>query len=200
MNESARSQDVLKKLLKKAPSETQAKSAESTGATEKLISNFLNPPKKEKSIILKKPGRPAKADHLKAKNFTLCLDPKYLKFLDEMKVPSKKLHGRGRKIRFIIDQFMELHRRQRGQLEVLVEALNHVEKGLSTHSSQVKKGQKLELTPREKSEISKQVGQVQTLIKLLGFRPRELHKLLSKEKWAIMAFCLDWAQKHGLKS
>ncbi len=197
MNESARSMDVLRKLLKIKPDVAQGKMSKNE---EKLINEFLSPKKSEALILGKKPGRPVKAEHLKARNFTLCLDPKYLSFLDEMKVPGKKMHGRGRKVRYIIDQFMELHRRQRLQLDVLIEALNNVEKVLAGFSSQVRKNQKIELAPKEKGEITKIVHQVSILMKLLGFKPKDLHKLLSKEKWALMSFCLDWNQKQGIRS
>lgn len=186
MSDSGRSLDVLKRLLKKVP--------EVKPPPEELVETYLAGPPKESAITKKKrgPGRPAKEDHLKARNYTLCLDPKYVRFLDSMKVHDKKVQGRGRKVRFIIDQFLELHRRQRIQLEVLGQALENVETVLRNHSSQVKKGQKLELQPRERTEITKTVNQVALLVKVLGFNRKELHKLLPRSKWAVYAFCLDW--------
>lgn len=192
MSDSGRSMDVLKKILKSGTSEkTEAKNPA------QLVEKFLSPEKISRPKTRKTPGRPKVDDHLKARNFTLCLAPKYLAFLDNMQVQDKKVQGRGRKIRYIIDQFLELHRRQKSQLAVLKEVLLNVEKVLKGFSGQVKQGQKLDLTPREKAEITKAVGQFQVLLKVLGFTPKELHRLLPRNEWAIVSFCLDWMKKTG---
>lgn len=193
MNDSSRSMDVLQRLLR-----TNTTQKEPTKAPEVLVEDFLKPkPAKKDKIILKKPGRPTKEAHLKARNFTLCLDPKYLGYLDQLKIPSKLAQGRGRKIRHIIDRFITLSKRERAQLAVLTQSLDEVEKLLKAYSGAVKKGQKLELSPREKAEITKVVRQVKILITILCLTPKEMHRLLSRPHWAIMSFCLDWIQKDG---
>lgn len=192
MSDSARSMDVLKKILKSGTGEKMSGKDPAV-----LIERFLAPGKAVKSKALRRPGRPKVEDHLKARNFTLCLAPKYLAFIDNMQVQDKKVQGRGRKIRYIIDQFLELHRRQKAQLAVLKEVLLNIENLLSGFSGQAKKGNKIELTPREKAEITKAVGQFQVLIKVLGFTPKELHRLLPRNEWAIVSFSLDWARKTG---
>lgn len=189
MSDSSRSMDVLKKILQK-------KSKDISPAMEKmedqLSTQFWDQEISPTQVLKKRPGRPAVKAEKKAKNFTLCMGPKYIKFLDEFKAPQKKLMGRGRKVRYIIDQFVILHKRQKAQLEVLSEVLSNVEHDLKKHSHRTKKGEKLQLTSSEKAEISRSVNQVLTLVKVLNLSPKELYQLLSREKWAVMAFCLDW--------
>ncbi|HXH73578.1 MAG TPA: hypothetical protein VNJ08_01335 [Bacteriovoracaceae bacterium] len=195
MSDSARSMDVLKKILKNGVKEKVPVRAE------EVIEKYLSPTQANRAkIVTRAPGRPKVEDYLKARNFTLCLAPKYLSFLDSMKVHDKKVQGRGRKIRFIIDQFLELHRRQKTQLGVLREVLLNIEKVLKGFSGQVKKGDKLELSPREKAEITKAVNHFQVLMKVLGFTPKELQKLLPRGEWAIVSFCLDWIKRGGVQA
>ncbi|MCM2348952.1 MAG: hypothetical protein NDI69_02955 [Bacteriovoracaceae bacterium] len=188
MGDASRSLNVLKKILNSQEKETPAKAS-----SEKLIEKFFEPaPKITKN--LKAPGRPKVEDHLKARNFTLCLAPKYLSFLDRLEVKDKKVQGRGRKIRFIIDRFLEMGQRQEAQLKVIRESLINVEQVLKGFSGQVKKGQKLELSPKEKLEVRKAVNQVHILVKVMAFSSKDLHRLLSRNEWAVMAFCLDWTR------
>ncbi len=88
MSDSGRSMDVLKKILKAG--EPLKKSRPQP---EELIEKYLAPVGSRKILKekLKSPGRPKVEDHLKARNFTLCLAPKYLAFLDCMQVKEKKL-------------------------------------------------------------------------------------------------------------
>ncbi|MGE3611790.1 MAG: hypothetical protein AB7I27_19530 [Bacteriovoracaceae bacterium] len=191
MKDSARSMDVLKKIIDEAKEKTKVQVP-----AESMVENFLTPKEQVfKKVSKRQPGRPKVEDEKKAKNFTLCLAPKYLSFIDAFQVKDKKVQGRGRKIRFIIDQFVEMSRRQKTQLQILSEALKNVESVLKNFSSQVKKGEKLHLSNREKSEISKVVGQVQILVRIIGMTSKELHRILPKHEWAIMSFCLDWARK-----
>lgn len=188
MGDTSRSLHVLKKILN-----SQKQDMPATATSEKLIENFFEPaPKITKKV--KAPGRPKVEDHLKARNFTLCLAPKYLSFLDRLEVQDKKVQGRGRKIRFIIDRFLEMGKRQEAQLKVIREALINVEQVLKGFSGQVKKGQKLELTSKEKLEVRKAVNQVHILVKVMAFSSKDLHRLLSRNEWAVMAFCLDWTR------
>jgi hypothetical protein len=112
-------------------------------------------------------------------------------------VHDKKVQGRGRKVRFIIDQFVELHQRQKSQLLILKNALTQVENVLKEFRGQIKKGHKLELTSKEKAEISQAVSQVEILLKVLGYTPKTLHRLLPRSEWSVVSFCLDWAKKNG---
>lgn len=190
MNDSSRSMSVLQKILKTG---TEAIQAPGNARPEELIQSFWKPEAQAK-ITQKKPGRPAVPEEKKARNFTLCLAPKYLSFLDKMSVGETKLMGRGRKIRYIIDQFIELNRRQKAQLLVLREGLLQVEKVLQSFSDQVKKGQKLNLAPREKAQVTAAVNQVKILLKVLAFTPKELHRLLPRHEWSLVSFCLNWSQ------
>ena len=120
--------DVLQKILKKNRPEASA----ALPSEERLIEKFLAP---RPAFVTKKtkkaPGRPRVDEEKKARNFTLCLAPKYLQFLDQLKLNDKDW-GRGRKIRYIIDEFIELKNRQRSQLQVLREVLLNVERELKT--------------------------------------------------------------------
>lgn len=177
--------NVLQKLLKP---KTQ----------EEKLEEFLKPPKASSKKPKKTPGRPKVADAKKARNFTLCLAPQYLEFLDKMTVKDPKVQGRGRKIRFIIDRFIEHEKRTLHQLKVLKEALVEVQKVLSGFGARVKKGQKLELTSREKSDISQVVDRVHVLMKLLGYSPKNLQKLLPAGEWSVVSFCMDWKVNRGV--
>jgi len=197
MSDSSRSMQVLKKIMQK---KTKAIGTETKEISEQLVSSFWQEEEAvTKTFKKKRPGRPVVKEEKKARNFTLCMGPKYIDFLDQFKVPQKKLMGRGRKVRFIIDEFIVLYKRQKSQLELLVDVLNQVEAILKKHSGKVRKNEKLQLTPSEKGEITQYVQHVNTLQKVLGFSPKELHKLLAKDKWAVMAFCMDWSQKQGLQ-
>lgn len=190
MNDTSRSLHVLKKILK-----AEVKSSPSEISSEEIIEKYFTPASKEKKNI-KAPGRPKLDDHLKARNFTLCLAPKYVSFLDRLQVQDKKVQGRGRKIRFIIDRFLEMGKRQEAQLKIIKESLGNVEVVLKSFSGQVKKGQKLELTVREKLEVRKAVNQVHLLVKIQAFTSKDLYRLLPRNDWAVMAFCLDWSRNH----
>ena len=190
MKNTSRSMDVLKKILQNAP-ENQAVKPEH----EKLVEKYLQPGPAETKIFQKRPGRPAIEEHLKAKNLTLCLAPKYVTFLDQMKMKDKKIQGRGRKIRFIIDQFVEMHRRQKLQVQVISHGLKSVEEILKGFSGQVKKGEKLSLTPKEKAQITQATHQVKLLMNVLKYTPKDLHKMLPKSDWSILSFCLDWSKQ-----
>jgi hypothetical protein len=182
------SESVLKKLLKEKPEEI------------KLIEKILKPaPAAFQKRASKRPGRPKVADAKKARNFTLCLAPQYLEFLDKMIVKDTKVQGRGRKIRFIIDRFIEHEKRSLSQIRVLRESLQEVQKELQALGGRVRKGERLQLSTKENGTITQSVKQVHTLIKILGYSPKNLQKLLPKEEWAILSFCLDWGQKRELK-
>lgn len=190
MSDSARSMSVLQKILKQGREE---RVREVIQDPEELIHNYWKP-RAFANKRIKQAGRPKLEENLKARNFTLCLAPKYLNFLDKMTVPDPKIKGRGRKIRFIIDQFLEMSRRQKSQLLILRESLIGVEKLLQGFSGQVKKGQKLNLSPKEKLEVTKVVNQVRLLLKLLSYSPKDLNRLLPRHEWALVAFCLNWSQ------
>ncbi len=191
MNETEQSISVLKKILKSGLSDATQKVA-----PEVLIEKFLTPQPAFKKLK-KSPGRPRVEDDLKAKNFTLCLAKKYLEFLDGLRVPGKSDLGRGRKIRFIIDQFIEMKRRQKDQLQIMKESLQNVEKVLKSYSGDVKKGKKLELGPRERADITKAVNHVLIIVRIQAYNPKNLFRILPKDEWAVLSFCLDWAQKKG---
>lgn len=162
-----------------------------------LLEKYLKPQKAFKPVA-KKPGRPKVAEEKKARNFTLCLAPQYVEFLDKMTVKNTKIKGRGRKIRFIIERFIEHEKRSLGQLKFLREALARVQELLQSKSGRVKKGERLELTPREHKEISGAVDQVHLLMKILQYSPKSLHKILPREEWALLSFCLDWKANKGI--
>lgn len=190
MNDYSRSLGVLNKILKNGVSDT------TTATPEEVIEKYFSLPSK---IITRKagtPGRPKIEEKLKARNFTICLAPKYLDFLDRMIVKDRKVQGRGRKVRFIIDRFLEMGKRQEAQLRVICESLKNVENVLKSFSGQVKKGQKLELNSREKLELRKAVSQVQLLARIMSYSAKDLHRLLSRNEWAVMAFCIDWTRNH----
>lgn len=174
--------DVLSKILSLKEKKDSAE----------IVQKFLEPKPIAKKLSKKRPGRPALPLEKKARNFTLCLAPKYLEFLDTMQVKEKKIQGRGRKVRYIIDQFLVLHKRQRAQLEVMREFIRNVKQQLETHSHQVKKGEKLLLSAKEKAEINKVVKELHLVVQLLGYSPKELQKLLSNQDWSVISFSLNW--------
>lgn len=181
--------NVLQKLLKpKTDGKTQ----------EEKLEEFLKPAPVRSKRPKNSPGRPKVAVEKKARNFTLCLAPQYLEFLDKMTVKDPKIQGRGRKIRFIIDRFIEHEKRSLHQMKVLRESLSQVQKVLSSFGNRVKKGQKLELSQKEKLEISQVVERVHVLMNLFGYAPKTLQKLLPKEEWAVVSFCLDWKVNRGV--
>lgn len=194
MSDSGRSLNVLQKLLNSGKKEE----IQSEKGVE-LIEKFLQPkPSAVTKIKKKAPGRPRVKDENKARNFTLCLAPKYLQFLDAMEVRDPKIKGRGRKIRFIIDQFIDLHKRQKNQLLILKEALIQVERTLKELSANVKAGEKLELSNLEKKRVTEVVKQVRILLNVLCYTPKDLHRLLPKGQWAIVSFCLNWSKGDAL--
>lgn len=159
----------------------------------KLLSKHIEkaetPVKKRKT-----PGRPKVTEEKKARNFTLCLAPQYLTFLDRMVVKDRKVQGRGRKIRFIIDRFIEHEKRSVEQLKVLKRALDEVRNALGG----LKNGGK-QLSIKDRKDIDKVVDQVFTLMKLLAYSTKTLHKMLPREEWAVLSFCLDWRMNKGIK-
>jgi len=191
MNDYSRSLGVLNKILKNG---VTAKASVTT--SEEVIEKFLSAPAKVFTKKAGTPGRPKLEEKLKARNFTICLAPKYLDFLDRMIVKDRKIQGRGRKIRFIIDRFLEMGIRQEAQLQVIRDSLKNVETVLKGFSGQVKKGQKLELSTREKLEVRKAVNQVHLLVKVMAYSTKDLHRLLPRNDWSVMAFCIDWTRNH----
>ena len=178
--------NILQKLLK-PKSENQA------------VEEYLKPPLvKAFKKVTKKPGRPKKEEDHKARNFTLCLAPQYLEFLDRMTVKDPKVQGRGRKIRFIIERFIEHEKRSIGQLKGLKESLKLVSDQLQRYGHLVKKGQKLELSTKEKAEITKLVDRIHVLLKILNYSPKELQKKLPPQEWAILSFSLNWKLNRGV--
>lgn len=177
--------NVLQKLLKPKSQETK-------------VEEFLKPQRSQVTKAKKAPGRPKKEAQKKARNFTLCLAPQYLEFLDRMTVKDPKVQGRGRKIRFIIERFIEHEKRSLQQLKVLKETLGQVQGHLQSFGPLVNKGHKLELTVREKAEISKVVERVHTLLRILNYSPKQLQKMLPPEEWAILSFSLNWRVNRGV--
>jgi hypothetical protein len=151
----------------------------------KLLSRHIDkketPPKPQK-----KPGRPKLTAEKKARNFTLCLAPEYLKFLDKMIVKDRKVKGRGRKIRFIIDRFIEHERRSIEHLKVLKRSLMDVTESINK-------------TKKNNKEIDRAVDNVHTLLKVLNYSPKTLQKMLPKEDWRVLSFCLDWRMNKGIR-
>ncbi|HXH29374.1 MAG TPA: hypothetical protein VNJ01_01055 [Bacteriovoracaceae bacterium] len=191
MNETEQSLNVLKKILRSTPPETPPPGPETI--IEKFHTEVPSP--QAFKISKRSPGRPRVDETLKAKNITLCIAHRYLLFLDKLHIPGKEDLGRGRKIRYIIDQFIDLKKRQKDQLAFLKEALSGVEIALKEYSDDVKKGKKLELSIKERAEISKVVTQVLILVRVLAYTPKSLFKILPKQEWAVLSFCLDWSRK-----
>lgn len=178
--------NVLQKLLKPKTQEE---------AVEKLLTKER--PQVARKLA-KKPGRPKKEKEEKARNFTLCLAPQYLDFLDGMTVRDPKIQGRGRKIKFIIERFIEHEKRSVQQLRVLKETLSQVQKHLQGFGPLVKKGQKLQLSLKDKTEIGKVVDRVHVLMRILNYSPKQLQKMLPPEEWAILSFSLNWKANRGV--
>lgn len=137
-------------------------------------------------------GRPVVEPKKKARNFTVCMAQSYIQFIDNFKPPIKKIQGRGRKLRFIIDEFIRMSKRQKGQLKFLQEALVNLDVVLKSFSGSVKKGEKLTLTPKEKQLIDTHVNRVKLLAKILCFTPKELQKILPVDHWNLYSFCINW--------
>lgn len=131
-----------------------------------------------------KPGRPKVAREKKARNFTLCLAPQFVDFIDKMKVRDPKVKGRGRKVRFIIERFVEHEKRSLVHMRVLREALGNVQATIETVGK--------ELSLKDKQKITAVVNQVHTVMKILGYQPKTLKKMVSSADWALISFCLDW--------
>lgn len=187
------SENVLKRLLaQKTREEVQDKSQG------ELLEKFLKPSKVFTKAPHKGPGRPKVEKNKKARNFTLCLAPQFVEFIDKMVVKDPKVKGRGRKIRFIIERFIEHEKRSLAQMKVLKESLRQVQELLQSFGPLVKKGEKLNLSVREKEKISKAVEQVHLLLKILNYSPKNLHKMLPREEWAVLSFCLDWKNNRGV--
>lgn len=178
------SESVLKKLLQKKH--------EVAEPITKHFSPEVKPAPSFKKKTSNKPGRPVVDDSKKARNFTLCLAPQFIKFLDNMVVKDTKISGRGRKIRFIIERFIEHEKRSLGHIRVLRETLKGVQTELKSFEGKVKKGERLELTIKERATITKTVDQVMLLMKVLNYTPKALQKMLPREDWALLSFCLDW--------
>lgn len=182
------SENVLKKLLATRPG-TEKESA---------LDKFLRPDTKVTRPLKKAPGRPKVLDDMKAKNFTLCLAPQYLEFLDKMVVKDTKVKGRGRKIRFIIERFIEHEKRSLMQLKILKGMLIQVQTHLNTFGAKTKKGEKLDLSPKEKATITQKVEDVHSLLRILCYAPKTLQKILPRDEWAVLSFCLDWKSNRGV--
>lgn len=180
------SENVLKKLLK-------------TRTEDKILEKFLKPEPIMKKKAVRKPGRPKVSDEKKARNFTLCLAPQFVEFLDKMVVKDPKVKGRGRKIRFIIERFIEHEKRSIQQLKILRDALNEVQKILSGFGGKVKRGERLNLTPKEKASVSSAVDQVHTLLKILSYPPKSLQRILPREDWALISFCINWKNNREIR-
>ncbi len=184
-------QKVLSKLL--------SKKERVPIVTEKLDPSFKVEAFLKSEEALKKTknkvGRPVVAPKLKARNITVCMAVSYINFLDSFKPPFKKIQGRGRKLRFIIDEFIRMSKRQRGQLKFLQEGLHSLQLVLESFSDHVKKGEKLTLTPKEKQLISSHVNRVILLAQILCFTPQELKKILPRDDWNLYSFCLHWNYK-----
>lgn len=179
------SENVLKRLLQK---KTQ----------NEIVESFLKPEKVTVKKAPKKPGRPKIEKSKKARNFTLCLAPQFVEFIDKMIVKDPKVQGRGRKIRFIIERFIEHEKRSLHQMKVLRESLINVQNVLHGFGGRVKKGQKLDLTSKEKAEISKAVDQVHMLLKILNYSPKTLQRMLPPGEWAVLSFALNWKMNRGV--
>lgn len=179
------SENVLKRLLQK---KTQTE----------MIETFLKPEKVTSKKRPNKPGRPKVAKEKKARNFTLCLAPQFVDFIDKMIVKDPKVQGRGRKVRFIIERFIEHEKRSLHHMKVIRESLVNVQEVLQSFGGRVKKGQKLDLTSKEKTEITKAVDHVHTLLNLLNYSPKTLHRMLPPGEWAVLSFCLNWKNNRGV--
>lgn len=183
------SENVLMRLLRP---KTQAESQ-----TE-VLKAYLKPEPVVKKKAPKRPGRPKVEKSKKARNFTLCLAPQFVEFLDKMVVKDPKVKGRGRKIRFIIERFIEHEKRSLAHMKVLKESLKQVEITIQGFGGRVKKGEKLELSVKERAMINKSVDQVHVLLRILNYSPKVLHRMLSREDWAILSFCLNWKSNRGV--
>ena len=172
------SQDVLKRLLsKKIEASTPARP----------------------SGVKKRPGRPSKRQDEKAKNLTLCLAPEFVRFLDEMQVRDPKVRGRSRKVKFIIERFLEHEKRSVGHVRVLRESLGQVSKDLDLLGSIRSKAEKsIKLKASEEEKLTRSVRQVRTLMRVLGYSPKVLRRMLPSDDMRLLEFCLAWGAKRQL--
>lgn len=77
-------------------------------------------------------------------------------------------------------------------MKVLRDALKQVEEMLQSLGPRIRKGEKLNLTPKEKMTLQKNVDQVFLILKLLHYTPKTLQKILPKSDWEILSFSLNW--------
>jgi hypothetical protein len=110
-----------------------------------------------------------------------------------MVIKSQKVSGRGRKIRFIIERFIEHEKRSIGQMKVLKDALEDVESTLKTFKQKENSKKKVTISPKEKVDIDRVVQNTNMLICILNYTPKSLQQRLSGRHWEILSFCFNWS-------
>lgn len=146
----------------------------------------------ESPVLIRKRGRPTKSKTEHAKNVTICLSKNHLELLDKIEFKTKKVKGRGSKVRFLMDSFVKHQKREKEQVRAIQESLRVIAKHIDTFSRNYKRAEKFSENERSISDLEKSISNLRIVTTLLKIESDDLKTHLTEKEWSTYQFSLSW--------
>jgi hypothetical protein len=137
-------------------------------------------------------GRPTKAKSDQAKNVTICLSKDHLDLLDKIEIKTKKVKGRGSKVRFLMDSYIKHQKREKDQVRSVQESLRLVAQHIDTFSRNYKRAEKFTENERSMGDLEKAISNLRIVTTLLKIESSDLKSHLTDKEWSTYQFSLSW--------
>jgi hypothetical protein len=149
-------------------------------------------PVQDSESLVRGRGRPTKAKSDQAKNVTICLSKDHLDLLDKIEIKTKKVKGRGSKVRFLMDSYIKHQKREKEQVRSVQESLRLVAQHIDTFSRNYKRAEKFTENERSMADLEKSISNLRIITTLLKIDSSDLKTHLSEKEWSTYQFALSW--------
>jgi len=150
------------------------------------------------SIPQRKRGRPTKPKIEQVKNVTICLSKNHLDLLDKIEIRSKKVQGRGSKVRYLMDSYIKHQKREKEQVRAVQESLRIVAQHIDSFSKNYKRAEKFQENERSMVDLEKSISNLRIITTLLKIDSLDLRNHLSDKEWSTYQFSLSWLSNQGV--
>jgi len=134
------------------------------------------------------PGRPRKPQEEKVKTIAIKIRPEYIDMLKNLSFG----RGMGTRIRMIIDQWNDLKKREKEQVEVLRKAVGELDGALKKYAKNYNRAENLEGNEIVIKQMEKACNNIRILLNVLKFELSELKGLLTKEEYKNVEFSIHY--------
>lgn len=156
--------------------------------------------KKDETVLdlTKKRGRPPK-DVPGSLNFSVCLTKMEVETLDGIKTDSKKKRpGRGTKVNYLLNYYIENEKLQKQQMSIVKELINNVSKLCKEFVKHFDRSEKFEELEKIRKDMLGKINNLQVVLGILKFDNQILKKHLNQDQFNEYMFALNIASNRKI--